>query len=179
MENNVPLIDDFGMTPLHVLFSTPEPSHGLLQVLIDKYPYHVLECQDANGKRPLDYLLSNWTETNSSLLEISLQKWMVRPLVCGGATSWTEAMQHKVQAILAEDNKEQRASLYSGAYSVLEKYKSMESTSILEMTLWKRQLKDGWSNDSTKRQTLEREECRRFCGSNAAIPSVVKFLGIY
>ena len=65
-----PLVDEFGMAPFHVLFSTAEPRQDLLEVLVEKYPYHIgiLERKDANGKRPLDCLLSNWTETSASLL---------------------------------------------------------------------------------------------------------------
>ena len=58
-DDESPAVDDSGRTPFHVLFSTSEPSH-LLEVLLDKYPYHTgnMHCKDANGKRPLDYLVS-------------------------------------------------------------------------------------------------------------------------
>ena len=68
-------------------------------------------------------------------------------------------MQSKVQAILDDDDKDQKATLCSAACSV-----------VLEMALWKRQLKDRRSNDDgTKRQALDRQECRCVCGSNVVI----------
>ncbi|CAJ1948305.1 unnamed protein product [Cylindrotheca closterium] len=179
MGNVLPLVDGFGMTPFHLLFSTPEPSEDLLKVLLDHDPYHaILDRKDANGKRPLDYLMSNWTEITASLLQKSLQKWMVDPLASWGAASWMEAMQSKVQAVLAANNKVQRAYLYHGAYTVFEQYKAMGSISILEMALWKLQLRGGWNNDGTKRQALDRRACRCVCGSDAAIPRIVAFLGV-
>ena len=71
MDEDPPLVDDFGMTPFHVLFSTIGPSQDLLEVLLVTYPYHtgILDCKDANGKQPMDYLVSNWTETTASLLD--------------------------------------------------------------------------------------------------------------
>ncbi|CAJ1948453.1 unnamed protein product [Cylindrotheca closterium] len=75
------------------------------------------------------------------------------PLVDGFGTtpsSWVEAMQRNVQAILAEDdNKGRRMTLFVESCSVLlAQCEDMAATSILEMALWKRQLKGGWSNDT-------------------------------
>eukprot|EP00526_Cylindrotheca_closterium_P027544 CAMPEP_0113632978 /NCGR_PEP_ID=MMETSP0017_2-20120614/17150_1 /TAXON_ID=2856 /ORGANISM="Cylindrotheca closterium" /LENGTH=42 /DNA_ID=CAMNT_0000543573 /DNA_START=42 /DNA_END=166 /DNA_ORIENTATION=+ /assembly_acc=CAM_ASM_000147 len=42
----------------------------------------------------------------------------------------------------------------------MKQYENVEATSILEMTLWKGELKRGWSNGGTKRQALDRGECR-------------------
>ena len=65
-----------------------------------------------------------------------------------------------VQAILAEDDKERRSTLCNGAYSAFAHYNGMEAISILEMVLWKGQLKRGWSNDGAQRQTVDRGELR-------------------
>ena len=89
-----------------------------------------------------------------------------------------EAMKSKVQAIFAADDTEQRETLYNGAYSIFVHYKDMGAASILEMALWKGQLKRGRNNDGTNRQVLDREECRCVCGSDVVIPSVVIFSGI-
>ena len=85
------------------------------------YSYHILDLKDANGKRPLDYLISNWTETIPPLLQTTLQIWLVDRLARWGAT---EAMASKVQVILDEDDKEERATLCTRAYSVFEKLRT-------------------------------------------------------
>ncbi|CAJ1954140.1 unnamed protein product [Cylindrotheca closterium] len=82
------LVDDFGMTPLHVFFSsTIDPRQDLLQVLLEKLPCCILDLKDANDKRPLDYLMANWTEENKILLQMTLQKWMLDPFDRWGIAS--------------------------------------------------------------------------------------------
>ncbi|CAJ1948485.1 unnamed protein product [Cylindrotheca closterium] len=181
-----PLVDRFGMTPFHIFFSTNEPDEEVLEVLLDKYPYHVVNYKDSNGKRPLDYLVSNWTEDTESLLAEStatllqktMQRWMIDPLVRWGTASWVEDMQSKVEGILAEYDNEQREVLYNGAYSVFLHYVDMTVPSILEMALWKAKLNGGRNTDIIMLQSLDREECRCVCGSDVVIPSVAIFLGI-
>ena len=50
---------------------------------------------------------------------------MIDPLVRWGATSWMEDMQSKVQGMLADQDKDQRAVLHNGAYSIFAQYKGM------------------------------------------------------
>ncbi|CAJ1943493.1 unnamed protein product [Cylindrotheca closterium] len=90
------LVDNFGMTPFHILFSSVGTSQGeLLDVLLDKYYcscHTILNLEDANGKRPLDYLVANWTEATKYLYEQTLQRWMVDLMGCLGALFWMEAI---------------------------------------------------------------------------------------
>eukprot|EP00526_Cylindrotheca_closterium_P017342 CAMPEP_0113642552 /NCGR_PEP_ID=MMETSP0017_2-20120614/22359_1 /TAXON_ID=2856 /ORGANISM="Cylindrotheca closterium" /LENGTH=314 /DNA_ID=CAMNT_0000553991 /DNA_START=288 /DNA_END=1230 /DNA_ORIENTATION=- /assembly_acc=CAM_ASM_000147 len=130
------LVDEFEMTPFHVLFSTAKPRGELLEVLLDKFPYYVLGWKDANDKLAMDYLVTNWTRNNKILLQMALQNWMLSPLMSWGATSWMEVMGNRVQGILAEDDKARRSTLWNGAYSAFARYEQMELTSILEMALW-------------------------------------------
>lgn len=170
-------VDNFQMTPFHVFFSTPEPSVELLEVLLDLLPNHILlNSKDANGRRSLDYLLHSWDDGSILLLQRTLQKWMVDRLSCWGATSWMEAMERKVQELIGEDDEEQRALLLNNAYSALEHYESVKSTSILEMALWKSKLNSGRMSNGSKRQALDRGECRCVCGSDIVIPNVISFL---
>jgi len=171
-------IDSFGMTPLHILFSAIGPSKDLLQVLGEALPYHILDLKDANGKRPLDYLLANWTDTAASLLRMTIQIWMIDPMTRWGATLWVEDMTSRVEEILAEGDKERRTTLWETAYRAFEDYQELEVTSILEMALWKMKLKCGRSDDGSKRQAMDRGECQCLCGSDIVIPNVAMFLGI-
>lgn len=124
-------VDDFGMTPFHVLFSTVNNprQEDLLDVLVDNFPWSssCWNYKDANGKLAADYLVSNWTKTTGSCL---LRRLIVDPLVRWGATSWTETMQSMVQAVVDTNDQEQRASLWNEARVAFEQYYSMEVTSI-------------------------------------------------
>eukprot|EP00526_Cylindrotheca_closterium_P015077 CAMPEP_0113642702 /NCGR_PEP_ID=MMETSP0017_2-20120614/22435_1 /TAXON_ID=2856 /ORGANISM="Cylindrotheca closterium" /LENGTH=251 /DNA_ID=CAMNT_0000554143 /DNA_START=273 /DNA_END=1024 /DNA_ORIENTATION=+ /assembly_acc=CAM_ASM_000147 len=154
------LVDKFGMTAFHVLFSNAEPRGELLQVLLNKFPY-LLGWKDANGKLAMEYLVTNWTPENKILLEMALQSWMLSRLTSWGATLWMEVIQSKVQAILAEDDKEQRETLCKEAYSAFARYENVEATSILEMVLWKRTITNSEQNTKgPKLMVLDRGECR-------------------
>eukprot|EP00526_Cylindrotheca_closterium_P009834 CAMPEP_0113637152 /NCGR_PEP_ID=MMETSP0017_2-20120614/19438_1 /TAXON_ID=2856 /ORGANISM="Cylindrotheca closterium" /LENGTH=418 /DNA_ID=CAMNT_0000548149 /DNA_START=20 /DNA_END=1273 /DNA_ORIENTATION=+ /assembly_acc=CAM_ASM_000147 len=125
-ETEESLVDEFGMTPFHILFSSAEPSGELLQVLLDEFLYSVLGLKDANGKLAMDYLVTNWTRDNKMLLQMALQSWMFSRLTSWGATSWMEAMRSKVQDILAEDNKDRRSTLWMEAKTVFAQYEHVE-----------------------------------------------------
>ncbi|CAJ1950766.1 unnamed protein product [Cylindrotheca closterium] len=185
MEDHGALVDQFGMTPMHVLFSTTiNPSQDLLQALLETFPSHILNLEDANDKRPWDYLMANWNETNKSLLQMILSTWVLDPLNRWDTpASWMGAMQSRIQTILlAEADTEQRITFCTETYEIFKQLETMEATSILEMALWKGKLKSGWSSNdddnATKRQALDREGCRVACGSNFVIPKVVQFLDI-
>jgi len=170
------LVDKFKMTPFHVLCSAAEPSKELLRVLLDQYPYYVLDWKDAKGKLAVDYLVINWSSGNKMLLQMALQSWMISRLERWGATSWMEVMKNKVQDILAEDNKEQRLTLWKEFRSAFATYETMAAPSVLEMALWKMKIEYESSNNGG--QLPDREEGRYFCGSAVLIPNVLQFLDI-
>eukprot|EP00526_Cylindrotheca_closterium_P014334 CAMPEP_0113642254 /NCGR_PEP_ID=MMETSP0017_2-20120614/22196_1 /TAXON_ID=2856 /ORGANISM="Cylindrotheca closterium" /LENGTH=348 /DNA_ID=CAMNT_0000553665 /DNA_START=345 /DNA_END=1391 /DNA_ORIENTATION=+ /assembly_acc=CAM_ASM_000147 len=173
-----PPVDDFGMSPVHILCSTAEASKELMEVLLDEYPDYVLGWKTAKDKLATDYLVSNWTPANKTLLQMALQSWMYSRLERWGATSWMEAMQSKVQAILVEEHdKKRRSTLWMEACSTFAQYENVEALSILEMALWKREIEYESSNNGGG-QALDREECRCVCGSNVVILNVVQFLDI-
>jgi len=182
IEEQFSLVDKFGLTPFHIFLSTINPRMDLLEILLDQYPYprieiSILDFKDIEGKRPLDYLLGNWTVASVELLQCILEKWMVDQLVKWGCLMWAEEMRTKVGAVLLpEHDNEQRVSLLNEVYSSMRNYEKRESTSILEIALWKEKLKSGRSNDGSKRQALDRGECRCLCGSDIVIPNVTPFL---
>ena len=129
------VVEKFGISPLHVFFSTSEPSGELLDVLLESLPKQVLHYKDVNNKNPLDYLMANWTDVNASLFQITVKKWVIGRLARWGATSWMETIERKVKEILTEDDKERKAALSDGLVADFEHYTNVEDTSILELAL--------------------------------------------
>jgi len=123
-------------------------------------------------------LIKSWTDGTSGIVEMTLVRWMIDPIARWGAFSWVNTLQGHIQGILAENDKEQRETLYDEAYAALEDYENLESSSILELVLWKSKLKSVRSNDDTEWQAPDREECRFLSGSDVVIPCVVGWLGI-
>ncbi|CAJ1954138.1 unnamed protein product [Cylindrotheca closterium] len=180
------LVDAFGMTPFHILFSTISPRRDLLQVLLDKLPCSgiILDWKDANGKLAVDYLLlSNFWNSDDNkmiLFQMTIQAWMVDRLERWGATVWRSRMISLIDNLLvvlllpAEDHdKERRMTAFRETlWSTWKRYEAVESTSILEKALWKRTLKSKWNNDNA----LDRNGYRVICGAGFVIPKVLQFL---
>jgi len=133
----------------------------------------------ANGERPLDFLVKNWTNGTATLVEPMLQKWAIDPLARWVANSWADDTQSKVRTLLAEQDKDKRETLFNKVYSAFEKYERKESVSVLELVLWKAKLNCGCTSRGrdAKRQALDTENCRLMCGAEVIIPNVTAFLG--
>ena len=173
---DISLVDEFGMTPFHILFSTIEPRVELLEVLLESLPNRLLGFKDANERRPVDYLIRNWTAGTKSLLLTTLQSWMIKPLTRWGDRKWAIEMKTKAGELFFEADKERRLTLFDEMCSTFARYEKLESTLLLELVLWKGKLKSGWNNDGSKRQVLDRAECRCVCGSDVVVPNVTGFL---
>ncbi|CAJ1948431.1 unnamed protein product [Cylindrotheca closterium] len=173
-----PLVDDFGMTPFHILSSTPEPSQDLFEIVLDKFPHYVLGWKDANDNTAMEYLLSNWTRESKALLANSLQNWMYNRLDCWRSDGWRIRFLPTMNALRAQEDRGIRMNWFGIAWLALKHFENVESISILEMVLWKWKINGGQDNKGTKRQSLDREECRCVCGSDVVIPNVQSFLGI-
>ncbi|CAJ1970530.1 unnamed protein product [Cylindrotheca closterium] len=175
--NGLPLTDEFGMTPFHILFATIYPDQAMLQVLLEGYPQDVLGREDGDGRLDVEYLLMNWTQENRVLLQVVLQPWVFGPMGRWGHKNWKAAMFPLWNRLLTVDDQDKAFVAFSRAWSAFHFYESLESTSVLEIALWKWELKSGWKDDGSKRQALDREVCRSVCKLDVVIPSVLKFLG--
>ncbi|CAJ1943766.1 unnamed protein product [Cylindrotheca closterium] len=162
------------MTPFHILCSCAEPRRDLLQALLQKYPSHVLGWKDTNGKRAMDYLAINWTPETASLLQMALQFWMLHPIQRWGATAWFSDMEDKVNAILVNDHKDNRAGLLRKACSKMDDHRRNESMTILELAMWNKALGSlVRRNSSISRRHL----VLNTCGSSCVLSNVAPFLG--
>lgn len=77
--DNASMVDMFGMTPFHILFSGTQPREDLLEILIERCPSYLLGLQDANQKTAFDYLLSNWRTQSTVLLKLAIYRWSFDP----------------------------------------------------------------------------------------------------
>jgi len=173
-------VDEFHMTPLHVLCSLVEPRHDLFDVLLANYPSLILNWKDANDKRFTDYLLANSTSHTSRMLEMTAQTWMLAPLAQWSTPYRRKIVSQKVQYAVdyAGADKDRRTALFMEAFGIFQNYEVLEALSILELTLWKIRIRSGWNRDDTKRNALDREHCLHQCGSSVILPSVGSFLGM-
>mmetsp|Transcript_34514 Transcript_34514/g.83709 ORF Transcript_34514/g.83709 Transcript_34514/m.83709 type:complete len:467 (+) Transcript_34514:232-1632(+) len=180
-ESNRPeqLTDACGMTPFHVLLSAAKRRKDLLQVLLDAYPPHILGWKDVLGNRPLDYLVTNWSEEAKIMMRMALQRWMIDWMTTWGLETWRANMKLKVKAILDCDTTENRHDHLKVAYKRLWRYERLEATSLLELWLWKMEMQSAARTAAVvgNRVVVDRSSIRHRCGAPFVIPNVIEFLG--
>ncbi|CAJ1955727.1 unnamed protein product [Cylindrotheca closterium] len=108
------LVDRFAVTPFHVLLSGANCKLDLFQVLLDAYPPNVFGWKDVNEKTAIEYYWRQShhpTEDTQTILQVTIHRWMVDSISSWKALeAWNTDMSDKVNAILAQDEEEQRQS---------------------------------------------------------------------
>ncbi|CAJ1970232.1 unnamed protein product [Cylindrotheca closterium] len=172
------LIDDFGMTPFHILLSAANCRLDLLQVLLDAYPPSILGWEDVNGKTAIEYYCQqsyHRSEDSRNMLRMALHRWLVDSISSWkGLEAWKLDMSNRVNGIVAEEEVTQRQYLLQGASVALSLYERMEATSLLELSLWKMEL--NLSAYGTAIDKNNREAYRIRSGASVIIPNAVAFL---
>lgn len=129
----------------------------------------MLTWRDNGCNRPLDYLIRNWTDVTVNMLRNVLQKCVVDPLYRWGTLELAKDIELKADSIVDENDKEARVTLLHEIHVAFEISVKMESTSILELALWKWKFKSG--------QMTDREGSRLLSGADIVLPLVANFLG--
>lgn len=172
------LMDPFGMTPFHILFSAAKCRPDLLEVLLEAYPVNVLDWKDRSGNQATDFLGYIWTDPWKSMMQSVLQKWMVESISSWGFEHWKSDMKLRVDRILLVDDRSERETMIRNTREVLEGYANIEKTSLLELALWKMEIylarKVTLSDDLDC--SVDREVARTRCGASFVVPNIVAFL---
>ncbi|CAJ1955747.1 unnamed protein product [Cylindrotheca closterium] len=188
-ENTIPdhLVDPFGMTPFHILMSAANCRLDLLQLLLDAYPPNILGWKDMNGKTAIEYYWQQsyrLTENSQRILQAALHRWLVGSISSWkGLEAWKSDMTNRVNAIVSEDEVEQRQSLLQDSLMALSHYEHLEATSLLELSLWKMEMRsadDTSTDDDTAARIIvdkkaDREAYRIGNGAPVVIPNVIEF----
>jgi hypothetical protein len=186
-------VDSFGMTPFHVLALSQTPNLSLLAMLA-VYQVNIICKRDKFGSTPIDYLCLNHTHEATTAIQSLL------PTILGNRLHWLGLVQSQSDemltlmndALLGEGSSRRRA---VGLLSFkLATYERLESTSLLELALWKGKIdgcnaatvadrgRDGAR--SSKRPRLDklhvahvdRQSCRINSGAEVVISNVQPFL---
>ena len=125
----------------------------------------------------MDYLLVNANLNTSTLLEMMCTSWLLAPLARWSTPHRRDVVSRKAQeAVGLLGDKDRSAALFQEAYDIFENYELLEGFAILEMAMWKNQIKSGRKDN--KRIALDREHCLNQCGSSVILPNVALFLGM-
>eukprot|EP00980_Cylindrotheca_fusiformis_P021285 scaffold8194_cov118-Cylindrotheca_fusiformis.AAC.16 len=175
MEDDLPFsvptqVDEFGMTPLHVLSLSQTTNLDMLLAVMDApgKPGHMICSTDSFGCTPMDYLCLNRMPNSSEVIRRILQTRFEQ--VLGLDQLWESDM-----LLLAID--EALAAEWSSRKSeigrVVRKFERKEILSLLEFCLWKVKI-DGVTSEQVL--LVDRQECRIMSGAAVVIPHVLPFL---
>eukprot|EP00980_Cylindrotheca_fusiformis_P019086 scaffold6435_cov61-Cylindrotheca_fusiformis.AAC.4 len=165
-------VDEFGMTPLHVLSLSQTPNLDMLLAVMDaSKPGQMVHNRDSLGCTPMDYLCLNRMPNSSEVIRRVLQIRFEQ--VLGGLDQfWKFDMLQAVDGALAEE----WASRKSKIGEVVRKFERKETLSLLELCLWKAKIGEATSKKvkigeatSKKEQLLaDRQRCRVMSGADAS-----------
>eukprot|EP00980_Cylindrotheca_fusiformis_P020517 scaffold7572_cov118-Cylindrotheca_fusiformis.AAC.6 len=164
-------VDEFGMTPLHVLSLAQTPNLDMMRALIKGgHPDHIIHCRDSFGSTPMDYLCLNRMPNSTEVIRTVLQTRFDYSL--GSKGPWkSDSMRRAVDAALAVDWSSRREEI-GRVYFELANYERKEILFLLERYLWKIRIDDGLE------QIADRQNCQNSCGAaTIVIPHVLSFLG--
>eukprot|EP00980_Cylindrotheca_fusiformis_P017193 scaffold5294_cov129-Cylindrotheca_fusiformis.AAC.3 len=164
-------VDDFGMSPLHILSLSQTPNVDMLvAVMKGGGPNDIIYGRDSFGSTPMDYLCLNRMPKSSEVIRTVLLTRFDELL--GLDRSWKSDMWQAVDEALAVDWSSRRREVV-GTYLKLANYEREEMLSfLLELCLWKLKIDEVSSTE----QTVDRNSCRINSGASIVIPQVLSFL---
>eukprot|EP00980_Cylindrotheca_fusiformis_P013225 scaffold3359_cov123-Cylindrotheca_fusiformis.AAC.29 len=160
-------VDEFGMTPLHVLSLSLTPNLDmLLAVMNEGKPGHMVRNRDPFGCTPMDYLSLNRMPNSNEVIRRVLQIRFEQ--VLGLDQLWKSEMLQAIDEALEVDWSSRKREIGR----VIRKFERKDILSFLELCLWKMKI----DKVSTNGQTADREFCRVNSSASIVIPHVLRFL---
>eukprot|EP00980_Cylindrotheca_fusiformis_P002279 scaffold530_cov107-Cylindrotheca_fusiformis.AAC.3 len=166
-------VDEFGMTPLHILSLSQSPNLDMLLAVMEGGHWdHIITGKDSFGSTPMDYLCLNRMPNSTQVIRRVLQKrfdyWL------RWDWSWESQVWHQaVEEALAAEWSSRREEIVV-VYFKLAHYERKEILSLMELCLWKAMIDEVGSK---KGDNEGRQCCRINSGASIVIPHVLPFLG--
>lgn len=163
------LTDFFGMTPLHILATSSNLRTDLLEVLLDHSPAEVIWMETRYRSDMMDFVFRNRSADAKAFVKTVIQKTILEGIVDGwGLDKWRRSMDSQLEALTRLQGRQQwHPELLRGIITSLAKYSMMETTSVLDLALWK------WTLSELE---MNREECLSLSRAELVIPNVMGFL---
>eukprot|EP00980_Cylindrotheca_fusiformis_P006352 scaffold1356_cov123-Cylindrotheca_fusiformis.AAC.33 len=167
-------VDEFGMTPLHVISLSQTPNLDMLLTLMNEgNSDHVVCSRDSFGSTPMDYLCLNRMPDSTQVIRRVLQTRFNQMLDLD--RSWRSDTLQAVEDALAVDWSSRRREVYA-IYLKLAVYERKEIISLVELYLWKLELDDS-RRKKKEEEIADRQRCRILSGATTVIPHLLLFLG--
>eukprot|EP00980_Cylindrotheca_fusiformis_P004539 scaffold965_cov93-Cylindrotheca_fusiformis.AAC.3 len=162
-------VDEFGMTPLHILSLAQTPNLDmLLAVMNGGPPDYIVRGRDSFGSTPMDYLCLNKMPSSTQVIRSLLQATFVKRVERLGLELWKSDLLQAVDEALTMD-RSSRSRVIGLAHFQLAKCERKEASSLVELYLWKMKIDEVG-------QSTDRRICRINSGASIVIPHVLQFL---
>eukprot|EP00980_Cylindrotheca_fusiformis_P000933 scaffold248_cov111-Cylindrotheca_fusiformis.AAC.10 len=167
-------VDEFGMTPLHILSLSQTPNLSmLLAVMNGGHPDHIIRGRDSFGSTPMDYLCLNKIPSSTQVIQSLLQATIVKRVDRLGLDRWKLVVLQAVDQVSTVDWLSRRRAI-GMAYFQLANYERKEILSLMELYLWNLRIQEVGPMDQSAGR---RKGCRINSGASVVIPHVLRFLG--
>eukprot|EP00980_Cylindrotheca_fusiformis_P029424 scaffold23472_cov106-Cylindrotheca_fusiformis.AAC.3 len=164
-------VDEFGMTPLHVLSLSQSPNLDMLLALMNAgHRDHIIHSRDSFGSTPMDYLCLNRIPNSTRIIQTVLQTRFEHSLGWGQSNTMWQA----VDEALAADWSSRRREIVA-VYFKFAIHERKEFLSLVELCLWKAKFDDQVVSSELE-DNADRQSCRIYCGASIVIPHVLSFL---
>eukprot|EP00980_Cylindrotheca_fusiformis_P028604 scaffold22616_cov90-Cylindrotheca_fusiformis.AAC.1 len=162
-------VDEFGMTPLHILSLSQTPNVDmLLAVMKGGQRDHIIFCKDSFGSTPMDYLCLNQMPTSTEVIRTVLEARFAQLLGLDLSLK-SEMLQASIDKALAADWPSRRREVVAIYLKLAEQ---QEILCLLELHLWKTKIDEVTAQE----ETVDREFCRVNSGASIVLPGVQPFL---
>eukprot|EP00980_Cylindrotheca_fusiformis_P003548 scaffold791_cov115-Cylindrotheca_fusiformis.AAC.6 len=166
-------VDEFGMTPLHILSFSHTPNVDMLVVVMKGgHSDHIIRGRDSLGSTPLDYLCLNLNPSSNDVIRRLMMTRFDQLLGPDSEVSLkAESMLQALDAALLDWSS--RRKKIGKIYFELANYeRQMKILSLVELCLWKLKIDEV----SSKEQAIDRESCRINSGASCVLPHLLPFL---
>eukprot|EP00980_Cylindrotheca_fusiformis_P024851 scaffold12602_cov105-Cylindrotheca_fusiformis.AAC.2 len=167
-------VDEFGMTPLHVLSLSQSPNVDMLLALMNEGGVdHIIHGADSFGATPMDYLCLNRAPNSTEVIRRVLQTRFDYWLGFLDRSSKSDTMRQAVEEALVVDWPSRRREIGRVYFELANYEQRMKILSLLELNLWKIKIEEVRSKEQT---IANRKSCRINNGASIVLPHVLPFL---
>ncbi|CAJ1943361.1 unnamed protein product [Cylindrotheca closterium] len=175
--NDDNLVDAYGMTPLHIVATSARLRGDMLRILLDRYSSEVVFRPDGFRRTMMDYLMMQRSVKAIALIQTTLKCVLPRAMHGCSLDTWRNHLLDYVDSTPWEgdnNNNNERWLCYQAIMKNFAQFMKMETTSILELALWKMKI-IALHLESSDFGEVARTSCRWKCGSDVVMGNVMEY----